>query len=199
MKDLDTFTEISEVEYQRLLKTYGDEAAAIPTMNIFTVKKDKENNPVRAKSRIVVLGNHEKRIWSREDRYAPVLSAASSRLLTSMAVQEGRYLKQGDYKNAFYQPELPEDELCIVKPPMGCPISKKGVYWKLNKMLYGLARSTHHWYVKMSEILKEMGFEAMGQDQCVFKANPIPGKPPIYLGLYVDDFVYYSTSDEVEA
>ena len=51
----------------------------------------------------------------------------------------------------------------------------------------------------MSKILKEMGFEAMGQDQCVSKATPIPGKPPIYLGLYVDDFVYYSTSDEVEA
>ena len=46
LKDLDTFTEISEVEYQRLLKTYGNEAAAIPTMNMFTVKKDKENNPV---------------------------------------------------------------------------------------------------------------------------------------------------------
>ena len=43
-----------------------------------------------------------------------------------------------------------------------------------------------------------MGFEAMGQDQCVFKATPIPGKPLIYLGLYVDDFVYYSTSGELE-
>ena len=51
----------------------------------------------------------------------------------------------------------------------------------------------------MSEIRKEMGFVAMGQDRCVFMATPIPGKPPIYLGLYVDDFVYYSTSDKVEA
>ena len=51
----------------------------------------------------------------------------------------------------------------------------------------------------MSKILNEIGFEAMGQDRCVFKATPISGKPPIYLGLYVDDFVYYSTSDEVEA
>ena len=86
LKDLDTFTKISKVEYQRLSKVYGDEAAAIPTMNVFTVKKDKENNPIEAKSRIIVLGNYEKRIWSREDRYAPVLLAASSRLLTSMAV-----------------------------------------------------------------------------------------------------------------
>ena len=50
----------------------------------------------------------------------------------------------------------------------------------------------------MSEILKEMGFVAMGQDQCVLMATQIPEKPPMYLGLYVDDCFYYSTSDEVE-
>ena len=81
---------------------------------------------------------------------------------------------------------------------MGCPNSKKGTYWKLNKTLYGLARSAHHWYTKISEILHDMKFEAMGQDRCVFKCTPFPGKPPIYVGLYVDDFIYYSPSDKVE-
>lgn len=38
----------------------------------------------------------------------------------------------------------------------------------------------------------------MGQDLCVYKCTPIPGKPPIYLGFYVDDFVFYSKSEEVE-
>ena len=81
-----------------------------------------------------------------------------------MAVEDGRKLRQGDCKNAFCNGILPDDEICIVKPPLNCPRSRKGTYWKLNKTLYGLARSAHHWYVKMSEILKEMGFEAMGQD-----------------------------------
>ena len=49
----------------------------------------------------------------------------------------------------------------------------------------------------MSEIMKERGFVAMGQDQCVFMATQIPGEPLIYLGLYVDNFVY-GTSDKVE-
>ena len=93
MNDLDTFTENSEVEYQRLLNTYSDEPSAILTINIFTIKKVKENNPIRAKSRIMVLGNHEKIIWTRKDRYTPVLSASFARLLTSMVVEEGRYLK----------------------------------------------------------------------------------------------------------
>ena len=43
-----------------------------------------------------------------------------------------------------------------------------------------------------------MGFTAMGQDKCVYKCTPIEGQPPIYVGLYVDDLIYYSPSDAVE-
>ena len=59
---LDTFVEITEIEYRELVAEHGEAAMAIPTMNIFIVKKDKDGIPVRAKSRIVVLGNLEKRI-----------------------------------------------------------------------------------------------------------------------------------------
>ena len=38
----------------------------------------------------------------------------------------------------------------------------------------------------------------MAQDNCVYKCTPIAGQPPIYVGLYVDDLVYYSKSDKVE-
>ena len=159
-------------------------------MNIFTIKPDHEGNPNRAKSRIVALGNLERRIWSREDKYAPVLSSTGSRLLTSMAVESGRRLRQGDCKNAFCNGILPDDEICIVKPPMNCPRSKKGTYWKLNKTLYGLTRSAHHWYTKISNHLKDdMGFEEMQHDNCIFKCTPFADEPPIYVGLYVDDFI----------
>lgn len=38
----------------------------------------------------------------------------------------------------------------------------------------------------------------MPQVQCVYKCTPLKGHPPIYVGLYVDDLVYYSKSDKVE-
>ena len=38
----------------------------------------------------------------------------------------------------------------------------------------------------------------MGQDKCVYKCTPIEGQPPIYVGLYVDDLIYYSPSDAVK-
>ena len=76
---------------------------AIPTMCILSIKKDKMLNPLRAKSCIVVFGNHEVRIWTKLEKYAPVLRPDTMRLLVSMAVKHWHTLKQGDCKNAFCQ------------------------------------------------------------------------------------------------
>ena len=65
--------------------------------------------------------------------YAPVLSLTAARLLTSMAIDDKLRLKQTDCKNVFCNGILPEDEICIVKPPAKCPRSTRGTFWKLNK------------------------------------------------------------------
>ena len=64
---------------------------------------------------IVALGNLERRVWSREDKYAPVFSSTAARLLVSMAVEDGRRLKQADCKNEFCNGILPEDEVCLYR------------------------------------------------------------------------------------
>ena len=172
---------------------------AIPTMNIFTVKPDEHGKPYRAKSRIVVLGNLEQRLWSNSERYAPVLQSSSCQLLTSMAVEHGRILIQGDCKNAFCQPSLPDDEVVVCTPPAGCPRSAPNTYWLLKKTLYGLRRSPHHWFERFVEVLvKQMGFTQCANDPCMLEGTPIKGEPPIYIGIYVDDFIYFSKSDAVE-
>ena len=200
LQGLEVFTEITTAEYLEYVRKHRDAAPAIPTMNLFTIKSDMEGNPTRAKSRIVALGNVEKRIWSQEDRYEPVLSAPAARLLLmSMAVGNGRRLKQGDCKNVFYNGTLSDDKICIVKTPSGYPGSSPGTYWILNKTLYCLARSAHYWYTKKSNHLTEdLGFDSMAQNNCVYKCTLTEGSPPIYIGLYVYDLVYYSNSDKVE-
>ena len=116
-----------------------------------------------------------------------------------MAVGDGRRLKQGDCRNAFCNGILPNDEICIVKPPADCPRTQLGTYWKLNKTLYGLARSVHHWYMKIpNHFTEDLGFDSMAQDNCFYKCTPIAGQSPIYVGLYVDDLVYYSKLDKIE-
>ena len=193
---MDVFDEIDAATYARY-KEAG--FTAIPTMNIFTIKPDELGNPYRAKSRIVVLGNLEERVWTNADRYAPVLQSTSCRLLLSMAVSMGRVANQADCKNAFCQPELPEDEVVICQPPKGCPISKPGTYWRLKKTLYGLRRSPRHWYNKFVEVLMtELGFERCTNDPCVLIGRATEDGPPIYVGVYVDDFIYFSSDPESE-
>ncbi len=73
--------------------------------------------PLRAKSRIVILGNQEDRDWLKSDRFTPVLRFDSLQFLVSLAVQRHRGLKQGNCKNAFCQGILPTKEITIVRPP----------------------------------------------------------------------------------
>ena len=193
---MNTFDIIDEAELQRY-KAMGCEI--VPCMTIFDIKPDEKGDPYRAKARTVVLGNLEQRTWSKDDKYAPVLGSIGNRILTSEAVSRGRKVKQGDCKNAFCQPELPDDEIIIVIPPKGCPFTKPGTYWKLNKTLYGLSRSPKHWYEKITGILKELGFVPCDHEPCLWRTDPTNGQSPVFVGLYVDDFGYFGETDEREA
>jgi hypothetical protein len=193
----ETFDLISEEEYKHLCETRG--VKAIPSMCIFTIKKT-NGIPTRVKSRIVVLGNHDHRQWSKADCFSPVVSIPMIRLFSALAVHNKRTLKQGDCKFAFIQATLPEDELTIIKPPIGCPFSGPRTYWKLRKSLYGLQRASRHWYNKFCSVLEspELGLKPTKNDPCIFHGTLFPGKPPLYLAIYVDDFLYFSLDDEVE-
>lgn len=98
-----------------------------------------------------------------------------------MAVNDGCQLKQADCKNMFCNRILQNEEICIVKPPAG-PRSTRGMFWKLNKTLYGLTCFAHYWYTKILNHLKDnMGFSTMAQDKCVYKCTLIEGQPTFNL------------------
>ena len=78
LNNFNVFTEITTEKYRKYVLKYGKKARFIPTMNLFSIKPNMDGNPNRAKSRIVALGNLEKRVWSREDKYAPVLSSTAA-------------------------------------------------------------------------------------------------------------------------
>jgi hypothetical protein len=64
-------------------------------MCVLVIKHDKDGNPVSAKSRIVVLGDYEDRVYEKSECYAPVLKYSSLHLLVAKAVQAKRALQQG--------------------------------------------------------------------------------------------------------
>jgi len=171
---------------------------ALPTMAIATIKFDEHNKPKRAKYRIVVLGNLDYHHWSKADTAAPVLSQLELRLLTSLAVHHKRVLKNCDVKQAFVQSSLPDDEIYFLRPPVGCLRSRPNEYWRLIRSLYGLKRAPKLWFETLCAHLKSMGLQNSPNSPCLFVGNLIEGGPPIYIGVYVDDIIYFSCSDEVE-
>ena len=56
-------------------------------MCMLTIKPDKLLRPHRAKAHIVVLGNHEDRIWTKSEKYAPVPRPNTLQLIVSLAVK----------------------------------------------------------------------------------------------------------------
>jgi hypothetical protein len=191
LKEMDTYVIITAKEYT----TKYPEIQIISSMCVQTVKPDKNGDPDRAKTRIVALGNQEDRVWEKSEKFAPVLRDESSRVMTSMAIQAGRREKQGDCENAFCQSCLPKGETIILRPPKGCPLSNTGDLWLLKKTLYGLRRSPYHWYQSIKKIFLDMGLQMSAHDPCVFYGPLDDNLPPIYIGIYVDDFKYYSHSD----
>jgi hypothetical protein len=189
-----TWEVLTEKEFKQLSKG----VKALPSMAIATIRYDEFNCPKRAKYRIVVLGNHDYHNWSRESTAAPVLSQLELRLLTAMAIHHKRVLKNCDVKQAFVQSSLPPDEVYYVKPPPNCPKSAPGTYWRLLRSLYGLHCAPKLWFTKLSQHLESMGLRCSANFPCLFVGTLIEGALPIYVGIYVDDIIYFSPCDAVE-
>ena len=171
-------------------------------MCVLVVKRDKDGKLLRAKSQIVVLGNSEDCLYQKSQRYAPFLKYSSLLLLTAKSVGDKRILQQGDCKNAFWNATIPDDEVTVIRPPIGNPDFQEDEYWLLNKTLYGLPRSPYHWYNTIKGILLNMGLKASPHDPCLISGildNPSPpqtiseSQPQLPIGLCVDDFVFYSS------
>jgi hypothetical protein len=193
-REFDTFEELTLQEYRKLAETHGP---AIPSMCVLVTKKDEHGNPVRVKSRIVVLGDKDPHQWSKGNCFAPVAAQSAVCLLVSLAIEHSKFAQQGDCKNSFCNPVLPEDEVVIVPPP-GCPLSKPNTFWRLRKTLYGLRRPPKHWYEMFKSVVKICGLQPCPNSPCLFYGHPIPGKAPLYIAVYVDDFIYFSPDESVE-
>jgi hypothetical protein len=167
-------------------------------MEIATIKYDQFNKPKKTKYRIIVLGNLDYHNWSKESTAAPVMSQLELMVLTSLAVYHKRFLKNCDIKQAFVQLSLTDDEIYVVKPPVGCHRSAPGTYCHLLPSLYGLSRAPKLWYERLSSHLRSMGLQQSILSPCLFVGTLIEGQPPIYVGIYVDDIIYFSSSDAVE-
>ena len=96
----------------------------------------------------------------------------------------------------------------VIIPPIGDPDFQDDEYWLLKKTLYGLRRYPHHWYNMIKRILLNIGLNPPPHYPCllsVILSNPSSPdtiyavQSQLHVGLYVDDFVFYSSDLTQEA
>ena len=104
----EVYEKISKNQYLALRRA-DKTPKSIPSMCVLVVKNDKGGKQLRAKSRIVVVGNFEDRLYQKSQRYALVFKYSSLRLLTAKSVVDKRILQKGGCNNAFYNSTLPDN------------------------------------------------------------------------------------------
>ncbi len=89
LQNMNVYDTISQDEFQRIQHHCG---RPIPTMCILTIKY-KNGYPDRAKCRVVVLGNQQQQqSYTKDEKYAPVITQNQFRCLLSLAVKNRRRL-----------------------------------------------------------------------------------------------------------
>lgn len=190
-----TWEVTSEQQYQLLRKTIKN---VIKTIVISTIKQDADGNSTQCKYCIVVFRNLDPHSWTKFDCFVLVESQIELFLLLFIATHNCTLPKQGDVSQAFVQSAFSLDEQYIVRLPAGCQLFKPNSYLWLIYTLYGLKKSPGHWNNKATALLQSLGLSKLYNSQCIHYGTLIPGQPPIYVALYVDDFPYFSKSTIVE-
>ncbi|CAI7759749.1 unnamed protein product [Closterium sp. NIES-54] len=70
-----------------------------------------------------------------------------------------------------------------------------GRVWKLKKALYGLKQAPRQWYLKLREVLEEIGFTPSSADHSLFMLGE--GEQRSFMVVYVDDILILSPSSDL--
>ncbi|CAI7932708.1 unnamed protein product [Closterium sp. NIES-54] len=165
-----------------------DGRKAITSKWLFKIKSDTDGKIERYKSRLVAKGYHQKEKVDYKELFTPVVKPTTLRTLLAGATIKGWVVKQMDVTIAFLNGIL-EEEIFMAQP--------KGFYdgsgrvWKLKKVLYGLKQAPRQWYLKLREVLEEIGFTPSSADNSLFMLGEGEQRSFMFKCKALDDVSFY--------
>ncbi|CAI5939598.1 unnamed protein product [Closterium sp. NIES-64] len=169
-----------------------DGRTAITSKWLFKIKSDADGKIERYKSRLVAKGYQQKEKVDFKELFAPVVKPTTLRTLFAGAAIKGWVVKQMDIVTAFLNGIL-EEEIFMAQPEGFDDGS--GRVWKLKKALYGLKQAPRQWYMKLREVLEEIGFTPSTADHSLFMLGE--GEQRSFMVVYVDDILIFSPSSDL--
>ncbi len=169
-------------------------ANVLPSTWVFRIKRFPDGRYRKTKARFCMRGDKQQEGVDYFDKYAPVVSWSTVRLLLCLSISNGWKTRQVDFSNAFVQAELNEDVYVQLPAMFQGPNGETGreVVMKLNRSLYGLVQAPLYWYNHLKASLEDpsIGFKASPLDPCLFYGNGM-----IVL-VYVDDCLFFGPDQD---
>ncbi|CAI7801284.1 unnamed protein product [Closterium sp. NIES-53] len=143
-------------------------------------------------SKLVPKRYQQKEKVDYKELFAPVVKPTTLRTLVAGATIDGWVVKQMDVTTAFLNGVI--DEEIFMAQLEGFDDGSSRV-WKLKKALYGLKQAPRQWYLKLRDVLEEIGFTPSFADHSFFMLGE--GKQRSFVVVYVDDILIFSPSSDL--
>ena len=140
------------------------------------------------KARLVARGYEENDPQLRTD--SPTSQKESLRVLMCILVAYNWDLHTIDIKSAYLQ-GVPMKRTLYMEPPKEAHCT--GTVWQLHKCPYGLTDAGRLWYIKVMEVLDELGGKQLRFDLAVFYWHDEHQDLTGVIVIHVDDFIYGGT------
>ena len=165
---------------------------------VYTKKTDEFGNVVRYKARFVAKGFQQTFLDQARETYSPVIELAIVRLLLVISMMYNMVVHQMDVRTAFLNGTLSHPVYVEIAPGLGVDVDRTKVL-EVSKALYGLQESPRQWYLKLRDVLLQLGFRRCAAECCMFvRGRDMASK--VIVVIYVDDLLVISASNvEVES
>jgi hypothetical protein len=193
--------EITELEEHKTWKTVLKSSVpknckVLPSTWVFRIKRYPDGRHRKYKARFCVRGDRQVEGIDYTEKYSPVVSWSTVRMMLCLSLSQGLCSRQVDFSNAFMQAELGSDEHIYVALPKGFDTGATGEeeqVLKLRRSLYGLVQAPLYWGNHLKQALEAVGLKQSVSDPCMYM-----GKGMVVL-TYVDDVLFFGKqSDKID-
>ncbi|CAI7760823.1 unnamed protein product [Closterium sp. NIES-53] len=165
---------------------------AITSKWLYKIKSDADGRIECYKSRLVAKGYQQREKVDYKELFVPVVKPTKLRTLLAGAAIKGWLVKQMDVTTTFLNCIL-EEEIFMAQPEGFDDGS--GKVWQLKKALYGLKQAPRQWYLKLREVLEEIGFTSSSANHSLFMLGEEEQRS--FMVVYVDDILIFSPSSDL--
>lgn len=154
-------------------------------------KMKESGDVIMEKARLVARGDLQKEGMDYKDTFAPVVKFVSLRVLLARAAQHFLVTRNWDIVSAFLHGEI--DMETYMQQPQGFSDGTNKVC-RLKKAIYGLCQAARQFYIKLDDILTNIGYKRLACDWAIWV-----GESGSFIAVHVDDMACAGINEQLVA